>query len=515
MTRSTVRLRHALLVLLALFALLPPQAAARQLTSVGATPYLPAGHWSYASVQRLHALGLAPRDLDPGLRSRTAGEVAGVLRHAVAASGEGTAQRRIAERSLERLYRELPGLAAYTTAESRSWGVGQIEVGAIGQRGAMQAGIGNLANDWTGPRPLDDHGSAAGRARLHGAIHPRLAGTLHVSASADGSHIPELHVATKWRGLAAWAGRRSPGYGGGAGGAILLSGSQPFTGAGLGLDRGQALPGLLEHLGPIRLEGFLSRADNRRKSPGGTDTLFTPWFAAARFSMSPGTARLNISATRAAFFGGEGNTAVTTRNLLVMIYGDHSGVEGEFDNQMFGMDVHYRPPLGRLPLLLRFEWAFDDNSGMLWRVPAVLWGIEVPALPGVEAVRIGVERAVFAGCFDCKNTRWYRNWFFREGWTDGGMPIGHPLGGHGREWMAFADFDLPATSMVVGGDVRFRDRRAENLFAPDWQGASRAAALRISWLPRGRWFMNAEGAVERGDSGWSTGAFEAFAGWRF
>jgi hypothetical protein len=495
-------------------ALLPAAAAAQSAGASGAAHFLPVDHWSHAVVERLHALGAAPRDLDPGVRSRGAGEVASVCRHANALPAH-PAGRRLGALCLARLEREFPGLPAWSAGEVPAWYSARLEVGASGVHGAVLSGIGNLHDDWTGPRPLDDHRSAAAGLRLGASIGRGLAGGARVAATNEGAEVSDLHAVARWLGLEVWGGRRSPGYGPGVSGGILLSGTHAFTGGGAGLAQGLRLPGVLRHLGPLRLEGFVSKAENRRQLPSGTDTVFTPWFAAARISATPFSPRLDVGVTRAAFFGGDGNTPVTLRNLLVMIYGDHSGEYGEFDNQMFGMDVHYRPPLGELPLLLRFEWGLDDNSGMLWRVPAVVLGAEIAALPGAEAVRIGVERTVFAGCFDCKNTRWYRNWSFREGWTDGGIGIGHPLGGHGREWMIFGNVDVASGGLHLAGDLRFRDRREENLFAPDRAGGSTAVAIRATWLPAGRLLVGAGGEHERGASGWSAGGFDVFGGWRF
>jgi hypothetical protein len=243
----------------------------------------------------------------------------------------------------------------------------------------------------------------------------------------------------------------------------------------------------------MRLEFFGSRIENG-------DRITAPWFGAARLAVEPHP-RLMMGITRADIFGGKGNSPTTLRSVAKMLVGSHAGEEGEYNNEVFSADLRYRPPLGALPLVVYVEWGMDDSAGAWRSVPGRVLGVELAAVPGLSQIALGVERTAFGGSC-CGNTIWYRNWSLRGGWTDDGRPLGHPLGGHGTEWLTHARADLLDARLRL--DVRLfqRDRGEENLFAPQREGRSRGTRVAVEGQHGSGLRLFLHGALEEGDSGW-------------
>jgi hypothetical protein len=507
----------AAVCLLLLTMLAAPPALARQAGEElgrGVGVFIPVDHWSADAARRLHALGLVPADFDPGLRSRSVAEWRRILEiaaaRAVGDSGAAALVAAYAQRYSSEFRTTAPaaGRRGDVVALAASTGI-------VVNAGHVRAGVGFLDGDWTGVRAVPDVRTPEARFYAGGALAERVAAAVDVAVREPGIAVEEAYIAAGWRALGIWAGRRAPGYGTGAGGALVLSGDVPFTGVGGQLNHGQLLPGFLRVLGPVRLEGFVARADNMHKEPGSVDEPFRPFFGAARIAGSPVHRRFTLAASRGAMFGGEGNEPVTFRNLVRMFVGTHGGEVGDFHHEVFAVDATYRPPLGELPLLLRIEWAMDDASGMYHRAPAMTWAIELGALPGLPMVGFGFERTLFSGCFDCKNTLWYRNWYFREGWTDGGQLLGHPLGGHGREHRLHASVEVPRAQLGFDAEIRHRQRREENLLVPQRRGSSALVGGRIRWRGVQRTFIDLDLRREHGALGWAETSFVARAGYRF
>jgi hypothetical protein len=488
---------------------------ARGQSARGVAPFLAADHWSTDAARRLHALGLTPRDFDPGLRSRSAAEWLDIL---------DTAQSRVMPRHAasalvgayrERFAQEYTGARRAASREPASLTRVALSGGYVRADGRVLGGVGFLDGDWTGARALPDERHGEARIELEGSSRGRTAMGANVAWRSGGLDVEQAYAAVALRNIGVWGGRRSPGYGSGAGGALVLSGHVPFTGIGAQLNRGYTLPGFLRVLGPVRFEGFLARVDNVHKQSGEADEQFRPYFGAARISGSPVHPRFTLSASRGAMFGGEGNAPLTLRNLITMLYGDHAGDSGEFHHEVFAVDATYRPPLGSVPLLLRLEWAMDDAAGMLHRAPGYTWAAELGAVPGMPLASFGFERTLFSGCLGCRNTLWYRNWYFREGWTDGGRLLGHPLGGHGREHRFYGSVEVPAARLGIDVELRSRERRSENLFVPQRAGGSVLYGSRLHWRGEERSFIDIGIAYERGENDWRATRIDARIGYRF
>ncbi len=382
-----------------------------------------------------------------------------------------------------------------------------MSIGYDRREGEALAGIGyDNDTDWTGPLLAADVATAVASASVGASLLPYAAASLDPEYRSDGGRLRAAQLSLAWKDLGLWIGRRAVGFGPGAGGGIVLSGASTLDGAGIHLLDPIGLPGPMGRLGPVRFHALLSRVENG-------DRVREPWLWAARAALAPHP-RIVLGLSRGVMFGGEGNSPWTPRNLAYMLIGKHSGHMGEFDNQVFAVDVLYRPPLRALPLVLYLEWGMDDSAGALRDVPGFVAGAHVPALPGLPAIALRVERASFAASC-CGNTIWYRNWAFRGGWTDASRPLGHPLGGHGTEWLAELRADLLDARLRLAAAGLLRHRGAENVFAPDREGRASGARIGLDARPASGLELFLAAGLERGDAGWRRTDARAGARWLF
>lgn len=495
-----------------------------------ATPFLPAGHWSHDAARKLDGLGAAPRGFDAGVRALRIAEAVWVFETAARADDAGIA--RLARGYLERIGEEFGSwLAALEWIRSSSpppsspavrdslggsqdrvqgaaappgalIANGAVGAGYVRRDGWLLAGIGYDPAEWQTPVPDEDVDAARGDVFLTAGAPRSLAIGAMPFMRGDQAELGETHVVAQLGKVGVWGGRRALGYGVSPGGGVVLSDRVTLDGGGIFITEPILLPGFLRALGPIRAEMVLSRLENG-------DVITDPWFWGSRITLQP-HARLDIGLNRGAMFGGKGGSQITLEYLLFTFVGAHSGDErGEFANQILSLDVRYRPPVGRLPLVAWLEWGMDDTSGGWYRSPAIFAGIELAGVPGAEAVSIGVERASFAA-HSHKNPLWYRNLTMRGGWTHERRPLGHPLAGHGTEWRVYGSADALEARLRVRADVRLRDRGEENLYAPTRTGSSTAAALHAEWRAA-HWLdlgliAEIERAAEWRASSWSTSA---------
>jgi hypothetical protein len=147
--------------------------------------------------------------------------------------------------------------------------------------------------------------------------------------------------------------------------------------------------------------------------------------------------------------------------------------------------VRWRLPTdAALPVTAYAEWGADDGAGALDEQPGWVAGVMLPAIPGVPQLSAGVEAAGFSAC--CGHGAWYFNSTFPGNWARADEPLGHPLGGEGREGVVYAAADLDGRIRLNGRAWR-RQREDEvrggTLFWPRRTGRSRGgevdAALRL------------------------------------
>jgi hypothetical protein len=200
-------------------------------------------------------------------------------------------------------------------------------------------------------------------------------------------------------------------------------------------------------------------------------------------------------------------------------------VRSTFENQVLSLDARYRLPTERvLPATAYVEWGADDAAGALDETPGRVIGLFVPALPGAPQVGAGAEYTYFKH-WCCGHGPWYLNFTLPGNWAAHGRPLGHPLGGEGSEYAAYAQADLwdARLRLDARGFVRDRSDRSlvgvvyhggGNLFTPQragrGTGGTAQAALRLA--PRAE--LRAAGMLESGD-GWREQSLSTSLAWTF
>jgi hypothetical protein len=296
-------------------------------------------------------------------------------------------------------------------------------------------------------------------------------------------------------------GAEPVGYGPAAGGGIVLSGAAALPRVEVQTTRPVTLPGILRVLGPASFHSFLTRLDERRH-PG------DPYLWGMRAALRPHP-RLTVGVNRASIFGGDSvATPVDFESVGKMLLGILSP---GFENQVVAADFRYRLPTEAvLPVTLYLEWGADDAAGAWWDVPGRVFGAYVPAVPGLEALAVGAEYTSFA-TLCCGNPGWYMHSALPGGWAAEGAPLGHPLGGEGREFLLYSHADLADARLRLDARAFRRDRGREgydmyphagNLYAPERAGTSTGVQAGGSWrLTRGT-ELRLSALREVGRGGW-------------
>jgi hypothetical protein len=454
-------LRRCCLLAIALVGL-GSQVAAQQPARVSVL--LPLDHWTNTALRRVEdRAGVQLTDLAGNhLMLHAAAER---LRELAAnpAPGVGT----MARAYLELLETEYPGVGPRTAVQQLA-----IDLLALYTDSLAAPGAGFFhGEDWTGATVLPGQQELYVGGSLGVQLGSRLAAHLAVRVSPDSTRLRESHAVTALGPVALWAGNRRFKFGPTSGG-FVLGGNVDFTGGGLFLRDPIRLPWVFRHLGPFNFETFLSRLDqNGRRN--------NPWFWAARGSIQPASS-LILGLNRGSIFGGEG-VRFRLVDLLEMIAGGYGGEKGEFENQVVSLDARLLIRSQVQPVELYAEWATDDGHGMWYKAPAITAGVLLPVLPGwsngfasIEAAYMGPKRA-------CCNTHWYRNVYFRGSWSKDNAPMGHALGGHGKELALALGTDELAGQLRVRARLVYRDRGAANIYSPEREGSSLGGMASVNW----------------------------------
>lgn len=460
------------------------------LSATRASPLLPPSHWAHSAMRRAEAAGwiAAYRSGHTGVPRHVA---AAALRAAIAgaaAAGDGV---ETPTGWLDRFEEEFPDVLEAPPAgrEIRLLsGAASVEVGR--RDGWSAPGTGEFSPERTGALPLPDRTTGGLALEASVAIGAGIAGSIQPMVGDDFS-VPAWEVAAAWKGVQAGVGRGETGYGAGRGGGVVFSPTVALDRVQVGTTRPVILPGILGAIGAVGIHTFVGRLPDDRH-PGGP----------ILWGMSAGVQphdRLFLAVNRGALVGGEHTDhPVTLWRLVLAGVGKHAGIE----NQVVSGEFRYRVPVeSLLPLSVYCEAGAEDSAGAVVSVPGFVCGAYVPVVPGAPRLGIGVERAEFGGSC-CGNPPWYRHWMFPGSWSDDTRPLGHPLGGEGREWLGYADWTGWDARLRVHATAFARRRGAENLYVPGRDGESRGAGsrlfLRIS--PRGE--VVAEAAWEDG-AGWT------------
>ena len=445
-----------------------------------ATPFVPADHWSAHAVDHLHALGLAPAGTVRGERSRTVAEVLAALRNA--------ADRHDVARDYLRRF----------DAEFGSDSAGPLMLTHASVRGGAGTREGDVAHgtystwgeeNWTGAVAREDRTTATGRGALLIGLGEYMAAGAVASGGPHRTAVDELYGLARIGNVALWGGRRMQGYGPGTSG-MVMSGLVPVDGAGIHVEPFR-LPWLFRHLGPVR-------GDITVALPDANGPVEQPYFILTRGSIEPHP-RVGFGVTRGGMIGAV-DEHVSVGDVLLFLAGAHTD-GSEYDNQVAAVDAWFRPPAGSLPLLLYVEWGAEDSAGSWWDVPGIIAGAELAAVPGLPWLSVVLERTSFEGS-NSGNPPWYRHPIgFHDGWSMRGELLGHPLGGHGREWLVQSRANLMDGRLQLMARGFRRTRLAENVYAPERAGRSTGFAAGGDLQLRPGVALQLEGSTESG-SGW-------------
>ncbi|MGH7471796.1 MAG: capsule assembly Wzi family protein [Longimicrobiales bacterium] len=357
----------------------------------------------------------------------------------------------------------------------------------------------NNGYEYPGPVLVPDDRSAFLLGELHARLFGPFAFGLQSTARADDVQLDAGYLSARIGPVDAWAGRRTLAFGNAPGESLVLNETTTFDGAGISARRGVRLP-LAGRVYPELMVARLPRSG----------TVLHPWFHAMRLTVAPSSSWA-IGFNRAAIFGGEGHINVTPGRVLLMLVGlpDVAGKDSDFENQVASVDFLWRTRLGTWPLGVHGELGADDSGWAFLRVPGLVAGVEIGALPALPALALGVEFTHIARrC--CTYPPWYQHGALADGWTERGTLLGHPLAGAGSELALYGRADLSHAPLLLAGRFYVRDRAAENLLAPLRLG--RSVGGRFSLLaPWRRTQFELRADVEFGSRRWQTSHFSAAA----
>lgn len=516
------RLTLSLLGVLGAIGFTPLPATGQNAQRHPASPFLPASHWSVAAARRLASLGLADSDFGWGDGSLTILAVGNVLRDApIAANRVHPELEALARGYWLRFAAEFPNTAAMLGQQRQANSTGIVEGWAAAGYSSATGRIypvrslSRTREDVAGPFHRPNLSEAEAQASFNVAIGRYLAGSISPEHRDGGWDIREGYALLDLKKVGIWGGRRAPAFTTGAGGGIVIGGTAAFTGGGVTLTEPVRLPWVFRHIGAIRYETFLSRLDSNAAIP-------RPWFFATHASVSPHP-RLLIGVTQAFMFGGEGVAPFTWSNFKEMFLSHGLQSAGtEFENGLASGEIRFRPPIPLVPLTLYIEWGADDNHAAWTLFPGRVFGAQVPAVPGIPSLSLGIEHAGFSrpctGCGDCHceyYATWYRHYLFKDGWTVERQPIGHPLGGDGDEWLLYGTWDDPASHLRLDARLFRRDRGPYNIYSPDREGRSFGGQLSTVYRATPRMDVLARGALEDGEADWRESSLFAGLRWIF
>jgi hypothetical protein len=189
------------------------------------------------------------------------------------------------------------------------------------------------------------------------------------------------------------------------------------------------------------------------------------------------------------------------------------------ENNVLSVSGRWRLPTEAcLPLTFYLDWGTDDNGGAWYQAPGIGLGILVSSLPFAPEVSVGLEGSFFGTtCPDETGGTWCRSpgypldWYTHAqlSWAQGNRPLGHRMGGNGRELLVYASADLLDAALLVRGDLFLRDRFSGNLYAP-YGGGSGGFDLDAAWRVVPKVEVGVSGRLEAGH-GWTVGGAGARA----
>lgn len=425
-------------------------------------------HWASTALRRLQAVGAAGEYLSVQ-RGVTLCEAQAVLNEA-SWNAESVEARGLAVRLLDRLDREFPGSRVAVEGRYAPSGLhAGVVAGWQHREGVAAPGLAEFEPDRTGATPMEDYSQAKAELDLGVFTGRYVALRARPVLSGGRTRLETLEGVVGLGPIALTVGRGDVGFGAAESGGVVL-GEGRLDRVEFGTPYGWRTGGLLRFLGGVGFTTFLARLGEARHPND-------PFLWGATVSVQPHW-RTTLSVHRGAMIRTDGEFPWTVANVLSLLVGDVKG--GGFEDQIVSVEGRFHLPTERiLPLTIYLEWGAEDAAGAWWDVPGRIIGVQVPMVPGLPAVSMGMERTSF-GQQCCGNPMWYRHWSFPGTWALGDRPLGHPLGGNGTEWLAYTGIDAGTGGRL---DLRgfHRDRGPDNLYTPGREGASWGGIGAFRW----------------------------------
>ena len=479
-------------------------AAAADLPAYGVSPLLPPEHWAVRAAARLDGVGLVTGWLPANQ--------AAPMYMVWAALDEGA----------RRAEKERPGMEALARGWKEKF---QQEWRGIDEKGLLrflggQASVG-YRYDTVTPEPAATPPAAW-------SLTPPRDSTPSVAVEAAGALSDYLAllvapVGTAWQ--LRWAGELVTGIGPVSLSAGRAPGQTGFGAPGGGvLLGGEAFRDRVEFqiyrpvdiwIGLLTIDVSLSLLGEPTHAP---NTLLWEW--SLQYQPVP---RLTFGLQSGIMMGGETWEQLTGQPFTIgdffraITYQGAGYQNNGYGNNIFSVSGRWRLPTEDwVPITLYGEWGGDDNGGAWLQAPGIDGGVFVPSLPFAPEVSVGLEASFFGevckeqtgGTF-CRSPGYSLNWYTHAySWTTGNLPLGHRMGGNGRELFLYASADLLDARLLIRGDAFLRDRFSGNLYSP-YSGRSGGFDLQATWR-FGIGELGVSGSLESG-SGWTAGGAGARA----
>ncbi len=441
----------------------PTAANATLNTRTVASPLLPPHHWAVRAAERVHALGLAP-DFLPGQRAVRLAEVEQTLANAALDAPPSLRPQVMAwhRRFLSELVR---------------FREGDRTLDAL-------AGLQLVGGD---DLPDDLSLRIASEARFSSRF---LAAAFDASTSArlwaPDAALNTWELATQLGPLSLSVGKQPVGWASHQGTGLLFSGRAPIHRVELQTTRGFRVPGL-RFLGAFSAHAFYGFLSEPRHGPDAR--LFG---TALQWQPHP---RITVAVQRATMLGAEGTEQLGLVDTLRMIALERNGDENNLVSGVFRVRL---PTESLVPLTLYGEWGTEDMAGNHLYTPGLVGGLWVPAVPGLPSLALGFE-ATHIGHITRRTVVWYAHFRQRGGWYTGDVPLGHPMGGNGRELRLYGTL-LAGDRVYLDAAAFRRTRYSSHVRAATRGGIAYGGELRFNVRASDSTELRLETRLERGRS---------------
>lgn len=333
---------------------------------------------------------------------------------------------------------------------------------------------------------------AWGGLSLH--AEPELSGGALGGPSVGEVRLATLWAEARWRGLSVGMGARDRWLGPGRHGALVLSDNARAPWLATSAVEGR-LPGWFDRLGRFRVEAGAGLLAEPR------DDVARPGYLLMDLRWLP-VPYVEIGATRASIFGGEGRPPVDVGQLLLPtephVYDDPDKLLPD-QNELAALDLRVTLPIGTLtglPIRVVEGWWQYGGEDMIVRE---LGPVPYPSLAGVGnlyggAVTVGpvVVTGEYSALLD-DYFRWYvGHRVYHDGFTQGGRVMGHSGGPDSETAFGSVAWEGASGRARLWGDWTRRvgviEALNDKLFTLMTEERGIRAGVDAAWrLPRGGW----------------------------